>query len=54
MKNSDVLILAGAALAAWWIVNRGGGQKSTGGWYRGEYVNNLLDRQYAEGWGYGD
>ena len=26
----------------------------TGGWIGGVFEPNLLDRQYAEGWGYGD
>lgn len=25
-----------------------------GGWHDGLYVPNLLEQQYAQGWGYGD
>jgi hypothetical protein len=69
MRN-DLIILGIAAVAAFFIlksvpaaagVRRVGKLEipdiftSGGGWLpSGAYDPNLLDRQYAEGWGYGD
>lgn len=63
--KSDYLILAGAAIAAYLILNRGAAADyatkllkpaaaKTGGYMGGVFVPGLLDTQYEQGWGFGD
>lgn len=70
MRKEDIAIIGAAALAAWWIISRAKPAPAAprrtalqippiftpgGGWMPdGSYDAKLLDRQYAEGWGYGD
>lgn len=60
MKTEDLMLMAVAAVVVYVGVNaidkaRAAPKSSgAGGWIGGVFEPNLLDQQYAQGWGYGD